>query len=110
MSESICMWCDDGWPMSQDEPGCHEIEAEGQYATVPCRRPEEYAKYEARTRWEERSRAIWLQACEREKGYDARGRLYVELLKQAGLISEKGKALYDDADAAQAAPPHVGRE
>lgn len=89
MSETVCMWCGDGWPMSADEPGCHEIEAEGQYATVPCRRPEEYAKYAERERREQARAVLWQQVLREEKGYDARNRRYVELLREHGLIRER---------------------
>lgn len=86
--KSVCMWCEDGWPMSQDEPGCHEIEAEGQYAPVPCRRPEEYTKYAARKQEEKTAHELWLQACAEEKGYEARNRRYVELMTEHRLIRE----------------------
>lgn len=89
MSEPVCMWCDDGWPISADEPGCHEVEAEGQYATVPCHRPDEYVKYEARKREGKTAHELWLQACAEEKGYEAGNRRYVELMKEHGLIRER---------------------
>lgn len=84
---SDCMWCEDGWPMAGAEaPGEHQIEAEGQYATVPCRRPEEYAKFLA-LKEKEKSRAdIWAAVCLEVQGYEARNSRYVELLREGDLL------------------------
>lgn len=90
--ESVCMWCDDQWPMSRhaDEAGEHTIQADGVYGTVPCRRPEEYAKFKARVEREKLASELWHQACDRWPGGGViRDAYYRELLIAAGLMVER---------------------
>jgi hypothetical protein len=86
VEKSECFLCDEQWPMSRDEPGEHDIEADGIYSTAPCHKPEEYAKYQARAERDAAVTVLWVKACERWPRYPMmRDSYFRDLLNERGI-------------------------
>lgn len=70
-----------------DEAGEHVVEADGQYGTMPCHRPEEYAKFQERKRQEKLASDLWHEASDKWPGSTGmRDHYYRELLIAAGIL------------------------